>query len=140
MINFIGDKVIPKGIVKLTIIVGTYPTQVSKEIDFLVVDCPLTYNVILTTHSIGEIKRDQVLARECYQATLASGENQLWMIDKLEPVLEPSEVPQDIKVVLRDLTKVLKIGSALSTPEKTKITNFLRENKDIFVWKHEDMP
>jgi len=26
-------------------------------------------------HGVGEIKGDQVLARECYQAALASGEN-----------------------------------------------------------------
>ena len=97
MVSFTGDRVIPKGVVKLTIIAGTYPTQVSKEIDFLVVDCPSTYNVILgqptlnklkvatstynlkvkfpTAHGIGEIRGDQVLVRECYQADLVSGEN-----------------------------------------------------------------
>ena len=47
LVSFIRDKVIPKGVVKLTIITSTYPAQVSKEIDFLVVDCPSTYNVIL---------------------------------------------------------------------------------------------
>ena len=47
LVSFIGDRVIPKGVVKLTIITSTYPAQVSKEIDFLVVDCPSTYNVIL---------------------------------------------------------------------------------------------
>ena len=47
LVSFTGDRVVPKGVVKLTIIAGTYPAQVSKEIDFLMVDCPLTYNVIL---------------------------------------------------------------------------------------------
>ena len=47
LVSFTKDRVIPKGVVKLTIIASTYPTQVSKEIDFLVVDCPSTYNVIL---------------------------------------------------------------------------------------------
>ena len=97
LVSFTGDRVIPKGVVKLTIITGTYPPQVSKEIDFLVVDCPSTYNVILgrptlnklkaatliyylkvkfpTAHDIGEIRGDQVLARECYQAALVLGEN-----------------------------------------------------------------
>ena len=85
LLSFTGDRVIPKGVVKLTIIVGTYPAQVSKEIDFLVIDCLLTYNVILgrpmlnklkaatstcylkvkfpTTYSIEEIRGDQVLAK-----------------------------------------------------------------------------
>ena len=93
LVSFIRDNVIPKGVVKLTIIAGTYPAQFSKEIDFLKVDCPSTYNVILrrptlnklkaatstyylkmkfpATHGIGEIRGDQVLARECYQAALA---------------------------------------------------------------------
>ena len=88
LVSFTRDWVVPKGIIKLTIIVGTYPAQVSKEIDFLMVDCPSTYNVILgrptlnklraatltyylkvkfpTSHGIGEISGDQVLVRKCY--------------------------------------------------------------------------
>ena len=115
LVSFTGDRVIPKGVIKLTIIAGTYLAQVSKEIDFLVVDFLLTYNVILgwptlnklrattstyylkvkfpTTHDIGEISGDQVLARECYQTALASRDNHTWMIDKPEPVPESSEVP-----------------------------------------------
>lgn len=45
-----------------------------------------------TIHGIGGIKGDQVLARECYQVALASGENHTWMIDELEPVPEPLKV------------------------------------------------
>ena len=150
MVSFTRDRVIVKGVVKLTIIAGIYLVQVSKEIDSLVVDFPSTYTVILrrltlnklkagtstyylkvkfpTTHRIGDIKRDQVLARECYQATLTSRENHTWMIGELEPILELLEVPQEVEIVPRDSSKVLKIGSTLSTSERTKITNFLREN------------
>jgi len=39
-----------------------------------------------TAHNIGEIWGDQVLARECYQTTLASGEKHTWMIDEPEPI------------------------------------------------------
>jgi len=62
------------------------------------------------------------------------------MIDEPEPIPEPLEAPQDIEIILGDPSKVLKIRSALSTLEKTKITTFLRENQDVFAWKHEDMP
>ena len=104
LVSFTGDRIVPRGIVTLTVIAGTYPTQVTKEIDFLIVDCPSTYNIILgrpalnklraamltyylklmfpTAHGVGEIRGDQVLARECYQATLASRENHTWMIDE----------------------------------------------------------
>ena len=40
-----------------------------------------------------EIRGDQFLARECYQAVLASGENHAWMIDEPELVPELSKVP-----------------------------------------------
>ena len=115
LVSFIDDRIIPRGIITLTIIAGTYPAQVTKEIDFLIVDCPSTYNIILgrsvlnrlraatstyflkvkfpTVHGIGEIRGDQVLVRECYQATLASGENHKWVINKPKPIPQPSETP-----------------------------------------------
>ena len=62
------------------------------------------------------------------------------MIDETEPVPELSEVPQEVEVALGDQSKVLKISLAFLALEKTKITNFLRENQDFFAWMHEDMP
>ena len=68
-----------------------------------------------TAHGIGEIRGDQVLTRECYQAAQVLGQNHTWMIDEPELIPEPSEAPQGIEVVLGDSSKVLKIGSALDT-------------------------
>ena len=62
------------------------------------------------------------------------------MINELEPIPESSETPQEVKIVPRDLTKVLKIGIVLSTLEKKKMISFLKANQDAFTWKHEDMP
>ena len=50
------------------------------------------------------------------------------------------KIPQEVEIIPRDLTKVLKIGSALPTLEKKKMVSFLRENQDVFACKHEDMP
>ena len=124
------------------------------EIDFLIVDCPSTYNIILgrpalnrlraatstyylkvkfpTTHGVGEIKGDQVLARQCYQATLASGENHTWVINELEPIPKPSKTPQEVEIVLGDSTKVLKLGTALQTSENEEMISFLRANQNVF--------
>ena len=161
LVSFTGDRIIPRGIITLTVIAGTYLAQVTKEIDFLIVDCPSTYNIILgrprlnrlravtstyylkvkfpIAHAVGEIRGDQVLVRECYQAALASGENHTWVINEPESILEPSETPQEVEIVLGDSTKVLKIGSALPTLERKKMVSCLRENQDVFDWKHEDM-
>ena len=136
-------------------IIGTYAAQITEQIDFLIVDCPLTYNIILgrpalnklraamstyylkvkfpTAHDVGEIREDQVLAKECYQAALASGENYTWVISEPVPIPEPSETPQEVEVVQGDSSKVFKIGSALPTLEKEKTISHLREKQDVFV-------
>ena len=162
LVSFTGDRIIPRSIVTLTIIAGTYPAQVTKEIDFLIVNCPSTYNIILgrptldrlraatstyylkvkfpTAYRVGEIRGDQVLARECNQAALAFGENHTWVINEPEPILEPLETPQEVEIIPRDSTKVLKIGATLLALEKEKMVSFLRANQDVFAWKHKDMP
>ncbi|XP_075674948.1 uncharacterized protein LOC142644160 [Castanea sativa] len=97
LVSFSGDRVYPKGIVTLTVTVGSYPRQLTHQLDFLVVDYPSSYNVIIrrpmlnrwkaamstyclnvkfpTENGVGEVKGNQVLARECYQAVLAAKEN-----------------------------------------------------------------
>ncbi len=47
LVGFMGDKICPVGIVTLPITIDTYPKQVSKTVDFLVVDCPSAYNTII---------------------------------------------------------------------------------------------
>ncbi|XP_050281744.1 uncharacterized protein LOC126722643 [Quercus robur] len=47
LVSFSGDRVYPKGIVTLTVMAGTYPVQLTKQVDFLVVDCPSSYNVTI---------------------------------------------------------------------------------------------
>ena len=103
-VSFNGDIVYPRGIVTLTVTVGTYSVQLTRQLDFLVVDCPSSYNVIIgqptlnkwkaatSTYclkikfpmddGVDEVKGDQVLARECYQAILAAKENHIWVIEE----------------------------------------------------------
>ena len=97
LISFNGDRVYPKGIVTLTTTVETYRRQLTHQLDFLVVDCPSSYNVIIgrttlnkwkattsayclkvkfpTDDGVSKVKGDQDLAKECYQAILATKEN-----------------------------------------------------------------
>ena len=62
------------------------------------------------------------------------------MINEPEPMPELLEIPQEVKIVPRDSTKVLKIRIALLTSEKEKMISFLQADQDVFAWKHEDMP
>ena len=46
-VSFSGDKVYPKSIVTLTVTVEVYPKQLTCQLDFIVVDYPSSYNVII---------------------------------------------------------------------------------------------
>ncbi|XP_059645862.1 uncharacterized protein LOC132288728 [Cornus florida] len=92
LVGFSGEKVFPLDVVTLPLTAGTSPKQVTVMVDFLVVDCPSTYNIILgrttlnamravtltyhllmrfpTEQGIGELRGDQATARECYAAAL----------------------------------------------------------------------
>ena len=87
LVSFSGDRVYPKGIVTLTITVGTHPRQLTRQLDFLVVDYPSSYNEIIgrptlnrwkaatststyclkvkfpTDNGVGEVKGDHILAK-----------------------------------------------------------------------------
>ena len=55
LVSFSEDKIYTKGIITLSVTAGTHPAQVTIQVDFLVVDCPSSYNVIL-----GQIGRAHV--------------------------------------------------------------------------------
>ena len=132
LVSFTGDRIVLKGIVTLTVIVGTYPAQVTKEIDFLIVDPALNrLKAAISTYylRVGEIRGDQVLARECHQAALASEENHTLVINEPGPILELSEIPQEVEIIPGDSTKVLKIKTTLPTPKKEKMIPFYRQTK-----------
>ena len=91
-----------------------------------------------TEQEVGDIRRDQVLAKECYQAVLASKENHTWVIeDKTPEIVEKLET---IELVEGSPAKTTQVGTNLSTKTKEGIINFLKDNLNVFAWSHEDMP
>lgn len=87
--------------------VGVSPSQVTKVVEFLVVDCPSAYNAIIgrptlnkmkaitfTYHLLmrfsaeggfGEVRGNQTIARECYVASLKGKESkEALVIDDME--------------------------------------------------------
>ena len=83
---------LPLGAVTLSVMVGDYPQQITKNITFLLVDCSSAYNAILerpalnswkvvtstyhlmikfpTDYGVGELCGSQMAARECYIAMM----------------------------------------------------------------------
>ena len=159
LVSFSGDRVYPKGIVTLTVTVGTQPRQLIRQLDFLVVDSPSSYNVIIrkpilnrwkaatstyylkvkfpTDNGVGEVRGDQILARECYQAVLATRKNHTWMIGEEESKVEALEI---VALVEDETTKTTRIRMTLNPEMRTRLIEFLKENLDVFAWSNEDMP
>uniref|UniRef100_A0A2N9IDH1 RNase H type-1 domain-containing protein n=1 Tax=Fagus sylvatica TaxID=28930 RepID=A0A2N9IDH1_FAGSY len=163
LVGFTGDKICPVGIVTLPITVGTHPKTVSKTVDFLVVNCPSAYNAIIgrptlnrlravtstyhlllkfpTEHGIGEVRGDQVVARECYLASLGSGgQNQTMTLEEQKILVKPSEELDTIELEDGRPERTTKIGADLPPKIKKSLVQFLKDNKDVFAWSHEDMP
>jgi hypothetical protein len=163
LVGFTGDKVCPVGIITLPITVDTYPKTISKTVDFLVVNCLSAYNAIIgrptlnklravtsiyhlllkfpTEHGIGEIRGDQIAARECYLTSLRSeGQNQTMTIEERKILVKPSEELDTIELKDGHPEKTTKVGANLPLKMKESLVQFLKNNKDVFAWNHEDMP
>uniref|UniRef100_A0A2N9IUL6 Uncharacterized protein n=1 Tax=Fagus sylvatica TaxID=28930 RepID=A0A2N9IUL6_FAGSY len=163
LVGFTGDKVKPLGVVSLTIEAGTYPKQVRTSVEFLVVDCPSAYNVIIgrptlnklravtstyhllvrfpTEHGIGELKGDQATARECYFASLGpEAKHQTMKIDEGHRLVESTEELEVIVLDDDEPSKTTSIGTQMDETMREAMINFLRSNLDVFAWTHDDMP
>ena len=90
-----------------------------------------------TNNGVGEVKGDQVLARECYQAVLAAKENHRWIIERKEE--DNMEALKTMELTEGEASKTTKIGTTLSPEMRTRLIQFLKENLDVFAWSHEDM-
>ena len=155
-------KVQPVGTITLLVVVGSYPQQITKSVNFLVVDCSSSYNAIigrptlnswkavtstyhlsvkfLTEYGIGQAQGDQLAARECYLAMMALNEQvQTMNIEERRFVAKPTEVLEDIPLEEGNPKKFTKIGTSMKVKMKQDLVQFLRENIDVFAWSHEDM-
>ena len=55
LVGFAGTSVYPLGVTSLHVTAGTYPKQVTKKVDFLVVDYPSAYNVIIGCPALNRL-------------------------------------------------------------------------------------
>ena len=98
LVGFGETRVYRLGAVTLLMMVGDYLQQITKDVTFLVVDYLSAYNAILghptlntwkavtstyhlmikfpTEYGVGEVKGDQVAARECYIVMLEMNDHQ----------------------------------------------------------------
>ena len=151
------------GTITLPMVVGSYPQQITTEENFLVVDCSSSYNAIIgrptlnnwkvvtsTYHllvklpieyGIGQVKGDQLVARECYLAMLAIDEHmQTMSIKEIRVVAKPIKVLEDIPSDENNPEKFTRIGVSMEKKAKQDLVKFLKKSIDVFAWNHVDMP
>ena len=145
---------------------GRPPCQATTTVRFLIVDAPSAYNVLLgrpslnaikatpsayhmvlkfpTTNGVGMVRGDQRVAKECYSALMKQKVvdniylDELDMLDEVNIRPKPSEELEPIQ--LDDhLEHLAYVGSKLVEDLRSLIISFLKQNRDVFTWKQEDM-
>ena len=72
-----------------------------------------------TESGVNEVKEDQVLARECYQAVLAANENHTWMIEKKEE--DKVEALETVELVKGEAIKTTRIRTTLRPKMRARL-------------------
>ena len=164
--GFSGEKVLPLGSIQLVLTLGEPPCQATTTARFLIVDAPSAYNMLLgrpslnaikaipsayhmiikfpTIHGVGMVRGNQRVARECYTASMKQravdnvNVDELDMRDEVLTRPEPSEELEPVSLD-DDPEHPAYIGSKLAENLKSLLTQFLKQNRDVFAWKQADM-
>ena len=162
-VGFEGTKVFPLGAIILSVVVGDYPQQITKDVTFLMVDCSSAYNAILgrptlnswkvvtstyhlmikfpTDYGVGELRGNQVAARECYVVMMEMDDHlQAMSIEEHRTTTEPVEKLEEVFLDDSNHERTTKIRTLASPVVRQELTAFLRSNRVVFSWTHEDMP
>ena len=166
MRGFSGEKVLPLGSIQFVLTLGEPPCQATTTARFLIVDAPSAYNMLLgrpslnaikaipsayhmmikfpTVNGVGMVRGDQRVAREFYTASMKQkavdnvNVDELDMRDEVLTRPEPSEELEPISLD-DDPEHLAYIGSKLAKDLKGLLTQFLRQNRDVFARKQADM-
>ena len=94
-----------------------------------------------TNYGVGELRGNQVAARECYIAMLEIEDQQQTMcIGEQQALTEPMEELEEVNLDSSRPEQTTRIGTLASWSVRQVLTTFLRDNQDVFAWSHEDMP
>ena len=149
--GFMGDSIIPLGVISLPMTLSEYPRQSCVMADLLVIDQPLAFNVVLGRPSLRELKTITSIVK------VASKSRQFHIVNQrplnkglLDDTIDPRSLYEegttgpiedlaDLPVDDQEPSKVLKIRKNLSEEVRKAILEFLRRNLDMFAWVHSDM-
>ena len=103
-----------------------------------------TYHLMIkfpTVYGVGELRGNQVATCECYVAMMEMDDHlQAMSIEEHRTMTEPVEKLEEVFLDDSNHEQTTKIGTLSSPAVCQELTTFLRSNRDIFAWTHEDMP
>ena len=135
--RFSGEKVLPVGSIQLVLTLGRPSLNAIRAI-------PSAYHMVIkfpTVNGVGTVRGDQRVARECYTASMKQktvDNVSIGELDMRDEVLTRPEPSEELEPVTLDddPEHLAYVGSKLA---KGLLTQFLRQNRDIFAWKQADM-
>ena len=127
------------------------------------IDCSSTYNAILgwptlnswkavtstyylmnkfpTDYGVKELRKNQVAARKCYIAMMEMDDHlQAINIKEHRMATEPVEKLEEILFDDPQPNRTTRIATLASLMVHLALATFLKDNRDVFTWSHEDMP
>ena len=94
-----------------------------------------------TDYGVGELHGNQVAIRECYVAMMEIDDHlQAMNIEEHQTTTKPVEKLEEVFLDDSNHEWTTKIGTLASPAIRQELTTFLRSNRDVFAWTHEDIP
>ena len=104
----------------------------------------LTYHLMIkfpTEYGVRELRGNQVAIRECYIAMMEMDDHlQAMNVEEHCMATEPIEKLEEILLDNSKLDRTTNIRTLTNPTLRQALTTFLRSNRDVFAWSHEDMP
>ena len=86
-----------------------------------------------TNYGVGELRGDQVAARECYIAMMEIDDHlQAMNIEEHRTTTEPVEKLEEVLLDDSDRRRTTKIGTLASPTIGQELAAFLKSNRDVF--------
>ena len=94
-----------------------------------------------TDYGVGELRGNQVATRECFVAMMEMDDHrQAMSIEEHRTTTKPVEKLEEVFLDDSNHKRTAKIRTLASPAIRQELTAFLRSNRDVFAWTHEDMP